>query len=170
MYVEDNMTTRLTGSGITFNDGTTQTTQGVEFDSGTVTVFYQSAAPTNWTKVTTHNDKTMRVVSGTGGGSGGSVAFTSVFTSRTFSGSIGNTTLSTSQIPSHNHNTLHTQDIAPWGTGGGSSGKYMRTEYLNTDWAYTSSTGGGGSHNHSFSGNAIDFSVQYVDVILASKN
>lgn len=170
MYVEDNMTTRLTGSGITFNDSTSQTTQGVEFDSGTVTVFYQSAAPTNWTKVTTHNDKTMRVVSGTGGGSGGSISFSSAFTSRTFGGSVGATTLSTSQIPSHNHSMMHTQDYAPWGTGGGTSAKFLRTEYGDNPWAYTSSTGGNGSHNHSFSGNSLDFSVQYVDVIMASKN
>lgn len=39
--------------------------------TGTVMAFFQAAAPAGWTKVTTHNNKMLRVVSGTGGGSGG---------------------------------------------------------------------------------------------------
>ena len=42
--------------------------------SGTSMLFVQSAAPTGWTKQTTHNDKTLRVVTGTVS-SGGSNAF-----------------------------------------------------------------------------------------------
>ena len=45
------------------------------FPSGTLMLFQQTASPTGWTKETTHNDKSLRVVSGTAG-SGGSVAFT----------------------------------------------------------------------------------------------
>jgi hypothetical protein len=44
------------------------------FPAGTVMVFYQAAAPTGWTKVTTQNDKVLRVVSGAGGASGGTLA------------------------------------------------------------------------------------------------
>ena len=33
-----------------------------------------------------------------------------------------------------------------------------------------SATGGGGSHNHTFTGTAINLAVQYVDVIIATKN
>jgi hypothetical protein len=32
------------------------------------------------------------------------------------------------------------------------------------------STGGGATHTHSFTGNAINLAVSYVDVILATKN
>lgn len=39
--------------------------------SGTRMVFYQAAAPFGWTQVTTQNDKALRVVSTTGGGTGG---------------------------------------------------------------------------------------------------
>ena len=39
--------------------------------AGTVMPFFQAAAPTGWTKITTHNNKMLRVVSGSGGGSGG---------------------------------------------------------------------------------------------------
>lgn len=39
--------------------------------SGTRMMFFQAAVPTGWTQVTDHNDKMIRIVSGTGGGSGG---------------------------------------------------------------------------------------------------
>ena len=39
--------------------------------SGTKSVFVQAAAPTGWTKDTGNNDAALRVVSGTGGGTGG---------------------------------------------------------------------------------------------------
>lgn len=42
-----------------------------DFSSGTKMVFYQVSAPTGWTKDVTQNDKALRVVSGDGGGIGG---------------------------------------------------------------------------------------------------
>ena len=50
--------------------------------SGVSILFYEASAPTGWTKVTTQDNKALRVVSGTGRGSGGSASFTSVFTNR----------------------------------------------------------------------------------------
>jgi len=195
------MATSLVSTGITFPDGTTQTTAAVAavtFPSGTVMMFAQTSAPTGWTKSTTHNNKALRVVSGTAS-SGGSVAFTTAFASQSVSGtvtvsastgqttapvSIGATTLSTPQIPSHTH---------AWGPLGGPPGEGdpsytgARTTGVSnsTKNIATSSTGGGGSHTHpgsagqhshpisapaSFSGSAINLAVQYVDVILATKN
>lgn len=166
------MTTTLTGTGITFNDATTQNTTGIEFVAGTLMLFQQTAAPTGWTKQTTHNDKALRVVSGTAS-SGGTSAFTTVFANQTptitLSGlSAGATTLSTSQMPSHNHSiNTHASD---------GSGPYVRTDgggYL-YGTASTNSAGSGGSHTHSISGSAtssaITLNVQYVDLIIASKN
>ena len=69
------------------------------FPSGTAMVFAQTAAPTGWTKSTTHNDKALRVVSGTAS-SGGATAFTSVFGA---SKSTGSYTLTTTDIPAHSH-------------------------------------------------------------------
>ena len=48
-------------------------------------LFAQSSAPSGWTKSTSHNNKALRVVSGSGGGSGGSQAFTSAFANRSVS-------------------------------------------------------------------------------------
>ncbi len=68
------------------------------FPSGTKLLFNQTTAPTGWVKDTTHDNKALRVVSGTAG-TGGSVAFTTAFSSS----SVGATTLTEAQLPSHNH-------------------------------------------------------------------
>lgn len=182
------MPTTLTSSGVTFPDATTQTTAAQsEFTSGTVMLFVQSTAPTGWTKSTTHNNKALRVVSGTVS-SGGNAAFTTAFASYTpsgnvsvagsvsMSGNIGSTTLSVNQIPSHSHSFSMSYGNSSGGSNpqGGNGTSYNKT---------TNSTGGGGSHNHnhnlsgaltvnssSFSGAAKDLAVQYVDVIIATKN
>lgn len=146
------------------------------FPSGTKLLFQQTSAPTGWTKDTTHDNKAMRVVSGTAG-SGGSVNFTTAFASKdvtgsvSISGTVANHTLSISQIPSHNHQLNHT------GTGSENSiqqgGGSLPTTASNI---ISGAAGGGGAHNHGFSGSgtftgtAINLAVQYVDVIIATKN
>lgn len=130
------------------------------FPSGTAMTFVQTSAPTGWTKSTTHDNKALRVVSGTAG-SGGTVSFTTAFTSRTVAGTVGNTTLSTSQIPSHTHTIV--------GLSSGAGFGYSTTSG-NNGTANTGATGGGGTHTHSFTGTNIDLAVQYVDVIIATKD
>jgi hypothetical protein len=184
-----------------------------------VTMWHQATSPVGWTKVTTHNNKSLRVVSGTGGGSGGTSVFTSVFASRTpagsvsvsgsnsgggvsnttaggsvsgsnSGGSVSDTTLATSQIPSHQHS------YSQWNTANGTAAGSGRAGAL-TGSDNTGNTGGGGAHGHgftnpswsgsftgsshghsytnaswsgsgSFSGSAMDFDVQYIDMILCS--
>jgi hypothetical protein len=131
-------------------------------------LFQQTAAPTGWTKQITHDNKALRVVSGSAS-SGGSVAFTTAFASQGVSGTVGSTTLSTSQIPSHSHNI---DTITGTDGGGGNSGVAGYVGVAQTAGATfgTSSAGSGGSHNHSFSGTAINLAVSYVDLIIASKD
>ena len=187
------------------------------FPSGTRMLFQQTSAPTGWTKDTTQNDKALRIVSGSAG-TGGTTAFSSVFTSRTPSGSIGSTTstgsigsttstgtiggtaISTAQMPYHQHYVFNNGDT-------GSAVPVSNTEYAIRAGSYggnnsytiggdgnvavsglTSPQGGSqahdhplymnahshslsmNAHNHSFSGTAMDFAVQYVDVIIAQKD
>jgi hypothetical protein len=152
---------------IVFPDNSEQTTAATTaFPSGTVMLFVQSSAPTGWTKSTAHNDKTLRVVSGSVS-SGGSVAFSTAFASRSVTGSvsIGATTLSTAQMPSHAHTVPIYNDSV-----GGPFAFSNQTGIISNQ--STSSVGGGGSHNHSasFSGDAINMAVQYVDVIICTRN
>jgi len=155
-----------------------QAAVGTYFPSGTALLFNQTSAPTGWTKSTTHNNKALRVVSGTVS-SGGTVAFTTAFASQTpsgtvsVSGTVGNTTLSTDQIPSHTHTvTMYNNDGSEYAPIGVAKTSYETSYGTQT----TSSIGGGGSHTHSFTGSssftgsAIDLAVQYVDVIIATKD
>lgn len=143
---------------------------GGGFASGTAMLFAQTSAPTGWTKSTTHNDKALRVVSGTAS-SGGTTAFTSVFASRTPSGTVGATTLTTAQIPSHAHRISTNPRI-----GYSTFTNWINSSYSASGTSTTNhpvgsdNTGGGGSHDHSFTANPMDFAVQYVDVIIATKN
>jgi hypothetical protein len=161
-----------TNGNVLTSNGTTWTSAaaGGGFPSGTAMLFAQTAAPTGFTKSTTHNDKALRVVSGAAS-SGGTTAFTTVFANQTptitTSGlSAGATTLTTAQMPSHSHTYpkydgyTNTPGVNMNLCGGGS--------------ASSSSTGGGGSHTHTVSGTAtstaITLNVQYVDVIIATKD
>jgi hypothetical protein len=164
------------------------------FPSGTLMLFQQTAAPTGWTKQTTHNNKALRVVTGTAS-SGGSVAFTTAFASKAVTGTVsvsattgqvaapvtvGNRTLSTPQIPSHAHNAGSAGQVQF------STSPYaQQVRRLNSSSPATANAGGGGSHNHpgsggqhahpvsapaTFSGTAINLAVQYVDLIIAAKD
>jgi hypothetical protein len=149
------------------------------FDAGTVMLFQQTAAPTGWTKSATHNDKALRIVSGTAS-SGGSTAFTSIFAARTIAqANLPNVNLT--GTPNVGSQTLtHLQSgqtaIVPNSgaagsvaqSGAGSNGFFATGVFAGiTDHGvnfptYTVSLGGSGS--------TMDFAVQYVDVIAASKN
>lgn len=160
---------------LVFPDLSEQTTAAVTaFPSGTVMLFVQSAAPTGWTKSTAHNDKALRVVSGSVS-SGGSVAFSTAFASQAVSGSVGSTTLSIEQMPSHNHPFADSYYQPGQGvpTHAGYIGLYNYSyvsDGATTGPGNVAPQGGGGSHTHSFTGTAINMAVQYVDVIICTKN
>jgi len=137
---------------------------GVEpFPSGTKQVFYQASAPTGWTQDTAAalGNAAMRVVVGTGGGTGGSDTFQTTFgSSRTLttgaipvsgsvsvSGSVGSTTLSVPTIASHCHCSAQANRDNPSGSRSAGCGA---TGGFSSDFP-TSDVGGGGSHTHPFS-------------------
>lgn len=173
---------RIDASGIDFSDGTELNSKYDIIPQNSVMVFYETSAPGGWTKVTSHDNKALRVVSGTGGGFGsggtagpGGSPFTNVMTTRPFSGTftatgtIGATTLTTQQIPSHSHNAGSSVTVSPGSPG-------VQGRRVNGQAPATSSTGGGQSHTHPFAGNpapysgSLDLRVQYIDVILCQFN
>lgn len=128
------------------------------FPAGTKMLFQQTAAPTGWTKDTTHNNKALRVVTGAVS-SGGATAFTSVFGSGIVT---GGTALTIAQMPAHSHTTLYNMPNNSPGTKVGDlSG--------GTSWLYsavaTTSVGSGSAHTHTMS-----MDIQYVDLIIATKD
>ena len=175
---------------VTFTGGVV----GVDaFASGTSMLFQQTAAPTGWTKQTTHNDKSLRLVSGSVG-TGGSVAFSTAMATPTsnlavgagnlavsMSGNIANTSLSTAQLASHNHTRV------PAATAANTGSYKIRADQRSNNNTGTSnngpinSTGSGQAHNHShnLSGSmsgepalsgSVAINVQYVDFIIANKD
>lgn len=151
-------------------------------------IFYQASAPTGWTKRTDHNNKALRVVSGTGGGSSGTQPFTTVMSSSlaytgtlTSSKETGGTSLTTDQIPSHSHSdfgnifgavpAVYNPDgsFAYW--NGGAVRRAGGWTRVSPDTGNNTPAGVG--HYHPFSANApvsITFSVQvqYIDTIVCS--
>ena len=158
------------GNVLTSNGSTWTSASPGAFASGTRMTFNQTNAPTGWTKDTGTDNAGFRLVSGSVS-SGGSVGFTTAFASQAvtitaISGSAGNTTLTTPQIPSHDHQI-----------GGSNSfpGSFLGQNGFSSENVRSGSTGGGGSHDHPFSfssatANDINLAVKYVDLIIAQKN
>lgn len=149
--------------------------------TGTKMLFVQTAAPTGWTKDTTHNDKALRVVSGTAS-SGGTSSFSAVMSSSRASntvslgGTVGATTLSWNQMPSHIHGLR-----LEFGAAGqpqypiGSAYNQINGNqvYGFSNVGAVESSGANWSHDHSLSINnhnhTTDLAIQYVDVIIATR-
>ena len=123
--------------------------------AGTKVLFMQTAAPTGWTKDVTHNEKTLRVVSGTAS-NGGTQSFSTVFGTGS---STASHTLTTPQMPSHSHTYRRATNMArrPQSDPTNATGAGPTTN--------TQNAGGSGGHSHS-----LNLDIQYVDVIVAAKD
>ena len=130
--------------------------------TGTAMLFVQTSAPTGWTKSTTHDNKALRVVSGSAS-SGGTTGFTSVFAART---------ITTANMPSHTHTLTdpgHTHGISDGAAlPNSTSGTFFRA--LGSAGVQSASATTGITIANTGSGTAMDFAVQYVDVIIATKD
>ena len=165
------------------------------FPSTTKMVFYQASAPTGWTQDTAAalGNAAMRVVVGTGGGTGGSDTFQTTFgssrstetkdlpVSGSVSGTVGSHTLSTPEIATHNHPvTTYSQD--PGGASADRIGRIARAQSSYPANPDTGPAGGGGGHTHPFSGTlsstsapSASFSIpamdlKFANVIIAAKD
>jgi hypothetical protein len=164
------------------------------FPAGTTMIFKQSTSPVGWTKSTTDNDKALRVVSGSAA-SGGFQPFSTAF-GRT---AVDNTTLDGNTLPAHAHSVAdpthghglgdpgHTHWATQSGGGITCSGVWDSYYTINANWGdqwapvQGAGTGmwvggagtgigiynAGGSAPHA---HGIDLRVQYVDVIVATKD
>ena len=179
----------LTSTGINFSDSTVLNSKYGIIPQSRKLTFYQASAPTGWAQVTTHNDKSIRLVSGTGAGSGGSSGFLSSFISNfPFSGSasitvsglsVGPTTLSTPQIPGHTHPSVsgpYTNNLASRPAPGPAFFSAPRVQHAPGTATGPGPGAGGGAHTHPVSitsasgpvSSSINMLVNYVDVIICS--
>ena len=175
----------LTNSGIRFSDNTSLNSKYGIIPQSTQMLFRRSSAPTGWTKQTssTFNNSGCRIVTGNVS-TGGNQAFTSSFSQRGISsgvsvsvngGNVQNHTLSTPQIPRHNH--PYQRPNASRGYHGATPNSSVPAIYT-TNGQQTGQRGASGQHSHgrngfSASGNfstSMDLRVKYTDVIIASFN
>ena len=143
-------------------------------------IFQQQTAPTGWTRDNSNtNERALRVVRGdtNWSGSGGGVNFTTAFQSlRGVSGTVGNRTLTKTQLPAIlgrfgidafingvGDFTNPTGSASNFINNTGSGGPAGSTNVCTLD------IGDASTHNHSFSGN-VNLNVRYLDVIIAVKD
>ena len=151
------------------------------FAANTSTVFRQSSAPTGWTKVTTYNNAAFRVVSGSiGQKTTAGEEFTTLLTDRTIArANLPNVTLSVTGTAADGGNHTHTITIPLGGTFG--TGSYVQNTTDSDSNSLTRTTTASGNHSHSVSGTTssinggvtqttMNFSVNYVDLIIATKD
>lgn len=172
------MAAEINTDGIVFSNSTTVTTRGWMTPDNTAMFFFQAAAPTHWVKSTSNTDKMFRVVSGTGGGTGGSKNFTTI-SGRSFTfpyssnSSTNNHTLSANQIPSHTHTSMGTElNPFPQNPNGTFNGGDVNK---GSGWTRSTDSTGGISgpsqHSHPFSSSgtspsiSCNINVQYIDII-----
>lgn len=129
---------------------------GSPIPSGTKMLFAQASAPTGWTQDTTIDDKMLRVVSGSGGGTGGSWTASGV--------SVAGHALTTDEIPSHTHETYNTVGSA---SSIGISAGFSGGDALAT--ISSGATGGGSAHTHSITLDTT-WRPAYLDIIIADKD
>jgi len=137
-----------------------------EFAAGTKPLFVQTASPTGFTTDTTAtlSECCLQVVNGTGGGTGGSDAFSSTFTgsksatvtdapidisslSVSSNYAIGAHTLSTPEMAGHTHTIMQSAPSSRLQTGNEPVPRKTAGAPSNVP-ADTGNTGGGGSHTH----------------------
>lgn len=182
---------RLTANGIDFDllDPNNRINSFYwQYPAGTKKVFYQAAAPVRWTQDTSSNNRALRVVNSAGGGTGGVQNWTSVLKtnaslavslSGTFpvTGSVGNHTLSLSQLPDHTHPSLFGPAGGAGSTPFSNTGARLQSGSSNSGGMVPA--GGGGVHDHPWSGSAVvsentnlvvNLGVQYINVIVCSLN
>ena len=145
------------------------------FPAGTTMAFYNSAAPLGWTKVTTLNDVTIRIVNGTGGTFSVSGQ---AFSTATASGTVDGHAISTAEMPIHYHGVndpTHNHTTAAPFNGPTTGGSTYVSPYLQTAYTGNSATGitiqnagSGYAHAHTFTSSALN--INYADMILCSKN
>jgi hypothetical protein len=161
------------------DDGFTLT---LPLPSGTKMIFTNATAPRGWVLDTANVDSTLRVMNA-GAGTGGSLAFSTVFANQTVTGTVNlsgltvngtvaGTQVNQNQLPSHTHSYL-TRNQCCTENVPQEAGQMARTN-TNTD-----ATGGNQAHNHgwsgtisgsgTFTGGTVDLRVKYVDCIVCAK-
>lgn len=131
----------------------------VDIPAGTAMTFIQESAPTGWTLSTAQNDVVLRINSSEGGGTGGAWELSGL--------TVGDTTLTTGQIPAHDHSVQGVSFNVGSGTYAVDVLQYNGAS--SAGHGITENTGGGGAHDHSLTADGA-WRPAYVDAIVATRD
>lgn len=154
---------------------------------GSVTMFGSAAAPTGWSRDTTHDNKVLRVVSGSGGGTGGTAGLSNgISVSHTHT--IPTQADHTHTAPNHTHNLdklttpinqrTFSRAVGTDAAGGlivlgGAAVAGTTVVIAQGDSQGSGTSGAGGSHSHGGAtggASVTDRHIAWFDVIQCSKN
>ncbi len=154
--------------------------------SGTRMLFYQAAAPTGWTRLTTLNNHALKIDSNAGGTTAGTLNFDVVFRSSNTTGGggghtpsvhVSDTTLSSAQVPPVPIDIDTVGDNGSWhGSNANISSAQPPTHGSYSKRIY--SGGGSSQHGHSAGADAVpdhihsspSTNVKYAVVIICERN
>lgn len=186
----------LTGGKIDFDPfasyaGNDSYNLGNLMPAGSIALFVQATAPVSWTKIAGANDRMLRVVSGTGGGTGGTQLISSGLTLM-HTHSLTAVVDHTHSIPSHQHQINQTNSSGGQGNvvGAGidatptyiqaasgtlvdsqdSGATSSRTVYKTQSVSSGGTTDAAGGHTHTLPNQLTDLVLAYLDVIQCSKD
>jgi hypothetical protein len=163
------------------------------FPSGTRKFFKNATAPTGWVKDSNTYDHTLRVVTTSAFGSGGTASFSSMFSSAKDIGSVttpgvaatASVSYSAMDIPAHTHSYIgssgtpvNSPSSGYYYPAGPSSPPTITGWYGAPSARNSGSAGTSGGHTHTLSGTVavsfgsatVDLSVKYVDSIICIKS
>lgn len=131
-------------------------------------VLFQAAPPTGWTVETNsaYNNVGLRFTTGTPT-TGGTVAFDTLFTSQTLTGTVGSDTPTISKMAVHSH-----QIDIPTYADESSTGQIAAAggTLSTTVTRFTENRGSGTAHNHSLTMNAFNCALKYASVNIGVKD
>ena len=134
------------------------------FPGGTRIVFAQATAPSGWVQVTdaTHNEAAIRLVNTAGGGTGGSAAFSTMFTSTRSVPLLEHAHVANSTA-SVNTSFVSSNTLVDRQSGGGPT--VYALNYSVPEVSVTTTIGNAGT-----AGATMNFDVKYVNMIVATKS
>jgi hypothetical protein len=165
--------------------------------AGTVMMFGSAAAPSGWNKLATQNDKALRIVTGTGGGAGGSHSIASDLALAHSAHAVTSGGAHGHHIGLHTHGWRHNLDASGdanatyGGTGvprkiswyanvpglamlivadGSASGGDVITDHTSEGGNVDTSSMSDGAHTHAASSGGADGNLAYMDVIQCQKS
>ena len=177
-------------NGIDARVATLEADSALAAPTGTKLLFRQGTPPAGWLRDNVDNNKALRVTTSSTVSTGGSQAFTTAFSgSRGITGSVSGTVagraITISQMPAHYHDgTAYYRVVGGDGTtdpsGNASTFQHEDNGHTRSSSANyghagvrTEDRGGGQTHDHDWSGNvsinSLAMDVQYVDIIIATK-